>query len=111
LCDQEPEPIDHIAASFSFSRQVWWNILAVLGVDASQIGGESILLRWNSWRMRWNGDKRWGVDTFFALVAWELYKERNTRCFHNNASTVLQVPVVIKHVAKQWVDAGACKLG
>jgi hypothetical protein len=35
LCDQNPETIDHIIASYSFSRQVWWTILAVLEVDAS----------------------------------------------------------------------------
>jgi hypothetical protein len=43
LCDQEPETIDHIIASCSFSKQVWWNILARLGANAALIGGESIL--------------------------------------------------------------------
>jgi hypothetical protein len=36
LCDQESETIDHIIASCSFSRQVWWNILTVLGANATQ---------------------------------------------------------------------------
>jgi hypothetical protein len=62
-------------------------------------------------RMRRNDDKRQRADTLFTLVAWELRKERNARCFRNNASTVIQVLVVFKHVTKQWADAGACKLG
>jgi hypothetical protein len=49
-CDQEPETIDHIVASCSFSRQVWWNILAVLGANAAQIGRSSILDWWDAWR-------------------------------------------------------------
>jgi hypothetical protein len=36
LCDQEPETIDHIIASCSFSHQVWWHI-AHLGVNTSRM--------------------------------------------------------------------------
>jgi hypothetical protein len=43
LCDQEQETIDHIITSCSFSRQVWWNILATLGADASLVGGDTLL--------------------------------------------------------------------
>ena len=32
-----------------------------------------------------------GDDSLFALVAWELWKERNGRCFYDNSSMVLQV--------------------
>lgn len=54
LCDQDPETIDRIIASCSFSRQIWLTILAVLGVnalgvDASQVGGLSILTWWEQY--------------------------------------------------------------
>lgn len=111
LCDQEPETIDHIIASCSFSRQVWWNILAVLRANASQIGEDSILAWWNAWRLHWTSNKRKGADSLFALVAWELWTERNARCFRNNASTLPQVLSIVKHVADQWIDAGASNLG
>lgn len=52
-----------------------------------------------------------GADSVFALVAWELWKERNARCFRNAMSPVTQVLAVIKHVATQWVQAGAGALG
>jgi hypothetical protein len=51
------------------------------------------------------------ADTLFALVAWELWKERNARCFRNATSTVGQVLSTIKQAANQWIDTGACKLG
>jgi len=77
LCDQDLETIDHIVASCSYSHQVWWTMLAVLGADASQVGGTSLLAWWDQWRRRWHGDKQ----KVFALAAWEIWKERNARCF------------------------------
>jgi hypothetical protein len=105
LCDQEPETIDHIIASCSFSKQVWWNILARLGANAALIGGESILAWWESWRLCWNGDKRKGADSLFTLVAWELWKERKA------VSTIPQVLLVIQNIANQWIEAAASNLG
>lgn len=67
LCDQYLETIDHIIVSCSFSRQVWGTILAMLGADASQVGGDSLLAWWEQWRRRWHGDKKKGADTLFAL--------------------------------------------
>lgn len=97
--------------SSSFSRQVWHNMLSVLGASTSQVGADTILDWWTSWRYRWNGDKRRGTDSLFALAAWELWKEQNTRCFHDALSTVQQVLVTIKSVANLWIDAGASKIG
>jgi hypothetical protein len=111
LYDQEPETIDHIVASCSFSRQFWWNILAVLGANAAQIGGPSILDWWDAWRQHWNDDNRKGADSLFALMAWELWKERNARCFRDTTSTIPQVLSTIKHVTDQWIDTGVCHLG
>jgi hypothetical protein len=34
------------------------------------------------------GNKRRGADSLFALVAWEFWKERNGRCFHDGSSSV-----------------------
>ena len=110
LCDQEAETIDHIIASCSYSRQVYWHILVALGADASQVGRDSMLSLWNTWRARWRGDKRKGADSLFALVAWELWKERNGRCFRQASSTVMQILTHIMHIADQWIDAGAAKL-
>jgi hypothetical protein len=65
---------------------------------------------WDRWRLRWNGDKRKGANTLFALVAWQIWKERNARCFGNDAATTSQLLSTIKHTADQWLEAGARKL-
>jgi hypothetical protein len=110
LCDQEPETIDHIIASCSFSKQVWWNILAKLGANAALIGGEPILAWWELWRLCWNGDKRKGADSLLTPVAWELWKERNARCFRKAVSTIPQVLLVIQNIVNQWIETGASNL-
>lgn len=75
LCDQDPKTIDHIVASCSFSRQVWWTVVVALKVNASQIGDETLLAWWDRWWRRWHGERQRGAETLFALVAWEIWKE------------------------------------
>lgn len=110
LCDQADDTIDHIIAECSFAKQVWWNILTYLGADASLVGRSNIIDWWEAWRSHWHGQKRKGADTLFALVAWELWKERNARLFRDTASPVSQVLSVIKHTTDLWIEAGACNL-
>ena len=110
VCDQDPETIDHIVASCSYSRQVWWTMLAVLGADASQVGSTSLLAWWDQWRRRWHGDKQKGADTLFALAAWEIWKEQNARCFRSASSTCSQLLSTIKHTADLWIEAGVRNL-
>jgi predicted negative regulator of RcsB-dependent stress response len=51
----------------------------------------------------WTSTNKRGADTVFALVAWELWKERNARCFRGAATQLHQLLAVIKHKAEQWV--------
>lgn len=62
LCDQEAEPIDHIITSCSFSRQVWFTMLVVLGATTNDVGAGTTLQWWDSWRNRWTGEKKIGAD-------------------------------------------------
>jgi hypothetical protein len=106
LCDQYLETIDHIIVSCSFSRQVWGTILAMLGADASQVGGDSLLAWWEQWRRRWHGDKKKGAEPYSRFVAWEIWKERNARCFRSIASTVDQILSIIKQTAYEVREIG-----
>jgi hypothetical protein len=65
---------------------------------------------WDRWRDRWHGKKKKGADSLFAVVAWEIWKERNARCFRNEATTVHQLLRTIKHTTVEWIEAGARKL-
>jgi hypothetical protein len=66
---------------------------------------------WYTWRQQWNGPERKGDDSIFALVAWELWKERNPRSFRGATTQLPQLLAVLKHNAKLWVRAGAKNLG
>ena len=71
----------------------------------------TILDWWTAWRDCWTSVERKGADSIFLLVAWELWKERNARCF-KGANT--QVPILLatlKHQAELWVAASAKNLG
>jgi hypothetical protein len=45
------------------------------------------------------------------LVTWEVWKERNARCFRSEASSVDAVVSSALGVASEWVRAGAKALG
>jgi hypothetical protein len=53
------------------------------------------------------GDCRAGFDSLFALTSWELWKERNARCFRNSTATVDDVLQIIRTEADRWIEAGA----
>lgn len=58
-----------------------------------------------------NGNEKKGPDSIFALVAWELWGERNARCFRGASAQVPRMLAVLKPSAELWVDAGAKNLG
>jgi hypothetical protein len=60
--------------------------------------------------LKFESGKRKGADSLIALMAWELWKERNGSCFHQASSTVMQILTHIKHLVDQWIDAWPAKL-
>ena len=62
---------------------------------------------WRRLRSVFNGDRRNGMDSLFALVSWHLWKERNARCFRESTSTVDDLLHIIKAEADHWIQAGA----
>ncbi|KAG0528270.1 hypothetical protein BDA96_06G304100 [Sorghum bicolor] len=90
---------------------VWWTVLSVLGADASPVGDVTILVWWDRWRARWHGERQKGADTLFALVAWEIWKERNARCFRHTSSNITQLLSIIRANADLWIQGGARHLG
>jgi hypothetical protein len=111
MCDQQPESIDHIIVDCSYSKQVWWCIRSAPRETHQLAPCNSILDWWNVWRQQWTGQHRNGADSIFALVAWELWKERNARCFHGASTQVPNMLNHIKHEAESWVQTDARNLG
>jgi hypothetical protein len=110
LCDQAPETIDHLLTCCPYSREVWFFMCSALG---RPLPPASTTVR--SWWMRMRAglqtSQRKGLDSLFALVSWQLWKERNARCFRESASPVAELLQVIKAQAELWVQAGAKHLG
>jgi hypothetical protein len=59
----------------------------------------------------WSGGKKKGFDRLFALVTWEIWKERNAPIFRRVSTQASQVVALIKQQGELWIDAGAKKLG
>ena len=110
LCDQAPESIDHILTCCPFTQEIWFHICAALGHQLSPVE-RSVISWWRLLRRGWHGNHRKGVDSLFALVSWQVWKEQNARCFREATATVQELLLVIRTEADQWVRTGAKNLG
>jgi hypothetical protein len=77
--------------SCSSSKQVWWNVLSTFGQPQGLPNFDTIFDWWTAWRSMWTGTNRHGADSVFTLVAWELWKERNARCFRGATTQLPQL--------------------
>ena len=112
LCNTAEETCDHLLATCSFSLRVWDGILSQLGLHRPSLTDcSSVLGWWQRVRELWPPGARKGGDSLFALVTWEVWKERNARCFRSEASSVDAVVSSALGVASEWVRAGAKALG
>lgn len=111
LCNQEDETVDHLLVACVFSRELWHCFLHPLGWGgiAPRHGAEVA-----SWWMDSRGQVppafRKGFDSAVLLLSWLLWKERNSRTFDHENSTVTQVARRALEEADQWVAAGFSSL-
>ena len=47
------------------------------------------------------------MDSLFGLVSWQVWKERNARCFRDSPSTVIELLQLVKEEADRWIETGA----
>lgn len=106
LCDQEAETIDHLIIRCPFTREIWHFVLQVVGLQLPP-GAHTTIAWWRRVRRLADGPRRKGLDSLFALVSWQVWKERNARCFRNAATTVPEMLQLIKIEADLWIKAGA----
>jgi hypothetical protein len=110
LCDQYTETIDHIVATCPYAREVWSLIHQALGRQIPQ-AAQTVISWWRKLRSSWQGDQRRGVDSLFALVSWQLWKERNSRCFRDAATTPSELLSVIKCEAAKMAGSRHHRIG
>jgi hypothetical protein len=95
LCDQVEESIDHIITSCPFTREVWFFVLKVVGLQLPQ-AAQSVRSWWARVRSGLDSERRSGMDSLFALMSWQIWKERNARCFRNATATATDTLQLIK---------------
>jgi hypothetical protein len=103
--------MDHIIVECPFARQLWFEAAAALGGQIQQQPEGTLTDWWESWRALWPQACVKGADSLFALISWELWKERNARCFRGAATQLNAVKDQIKRQAELWIMAGNKHLG
>ena len=97
-----PESANHLMA-----RQLWYRLLAPVGLAALTPDGDDHLATW--WlrqRKRVQGDARPPFDSLMLLVSWCTWKERNNRTFARSALGPPGLFRVVVTDAEDWVAAG-----
>ena len=111
-CDQAPETMDHILLGCVFSRQVWHICMLKLQLQEVIVVAQENAMHW--WlRSRKLVPKllRRGFDSFFFLVGWSLWKERNARTFDRRTAAPPDLATFIFSEAACWLTAGNRHLG
>ena len=86
LCDQEQETAQHLTGECVFAREVWYMVLAPIGLELlTPQPGTSFLDWWSSRRILLGTACRKGFDSLTILGSWCLWKERNRRVFNGVA--------------------------
>lgn len=103
--------MEHILVRCSYSQQIWWYVLQRLGFTSVVPGSDTLQDWWLQLRDQLPNSKRKGFDSLFALVAWQLWKERNGRVFRGEESQPSELIQKIKREGDDWISAGATHLG
>jgi hypothetical protein len=83
LCDQEEEDVQHILTTCVFTREFWFTILNVIGLDA-HTPDQSVNSFADWWRKackRLPKTMKKGLNSLIILGSWLLWKLRNSIVF------------------------------
>ena len=106
ICDQSSETMDHLVLGCVFSREVWGILLRRLHLGHLVIGEQPVIDWWLQARKTMDKPFRAGFDSFFFLMAWNLWKERNARTFQRVQRTASRLANDIQQELNLWCSAG-----
>lgn len=112
ICDQSDKTIQHILVSCVFALEVWTWTLSKLGLVS--IAPSAELHPFSSWwRKSIKGvgkDMRKGLNSLIILVAWQIWKHRNSCVFEGSRPCVQNVVLAVVEEGSAWCFAGASAL-
>jgi len=99
--------MDHTLIGCCFSREVWSHWLRKLHLEGIIIVQQEPTMQWwLSYRKLVPKILRHGFDSFFFLIGWLLWKERNVRTFSGIASSSVVLQNLVQHEIDEWCLAG-----
>ena len=109
LCDQEDENVQHLLTSCVFSRQVWYSILSLVGLQQYTPGPDalSFIEWWHHAMQQIEKQHRKGFNSLVVLVAWWIWKHRNACVFEGASPNVNALVQEIRDEANLWCMAEA----
>src|SRR4051794_26973080 len=100
--------MQHLLITCPFSRQVWYDALAWLGLPCRPPESEPPLYDWwGSAKRATPKPMRKGLASPTPLVAWMIWKQRNACLFDKEHPSVPQLNARIRVEAALWARAGA----
>ena len=112
LCDQAQETAQHLLLSCVFTRQVWFFIFQYLNlvIDLPTAESSSFSAWWCNTIRAVPKDKRKGLNSLIILVAWEVWKHRNSYMFEGARPSIQILLQTVANESSLWCMAGASKL-
>ena len=98
LCDQAEETIDHLMISCVLSRQFWFNILQLFGLDvlAPQPNDSCFDDWWANSSDKVTGQVKKGLNFIIILGAWSLWIHRNHCVFYGGTPNLATIVSAFK---------------
>jgi hypothetical protein len=108
MCVQEEETIQHIMVSCVFSREIWYQVLSLVGLQQCLPRPSDTVFQewWQASELQVPKQHGKGFNSLVALVVWWLWKHRDACVFEasHNAQKIIQY---IEDDARLWCMAGA----
>jgi len=106
ICDQSSKTMDHLVLGCVFSGEVWGILLRRLQLGHLLVVEQPIIDRWLKARKTFQKPFRAGFDSFFFLMAWNLWKERNARTFQGVQRSASKLTDDVHQELRSWCSAG-----
>lgn len=109
LCDQQEETAQHILISCVFSRSIWWQILNRVQLRHLSPGLNEVVFQewWSMAERQVPAPHRKGFNSLVILVAWWIWKHRNTCVFDGASFSTTSILQHIQEDVRFWGMAGA----
>lgn len=111
FCDQCPETVNYLLLGCAFRRESWFRVLETFGLQTTILETDADFVDgWLQLRNMLRNELYKGLDSLVMLVAWSLWKERNSRVFRSLSKTPALLVSKVITKCRIWLEAGCSNL-